>query len=134
MAAVRILIADDFPAWRQCILTLLEPIPEFQIVGVAEDGLEAAQKAQELQPDLVLLDIGLPKLNGIEAARQICLAAPLVTILFVSENRCRAVIQEALRTGACTRGYVLKSEVASDLLPAMRAVMQRERFVSGDLA
>ncbi len=134
MAIVRILIADDFAAWRDCVLTLLVPIPEFQIVGEAADGLEAVRKSQELQPDLILLDITLPKLNGIEAARQICLATPGATILFVSENRCRAVIQEALRTGACARGYVLKSAACTDLLPAMQAVMQRRRFVSGDLA
>jgi len=131
---VRILIADDFPAWRHCVLTLLEPIPEFQIVGEAADGLEAVRKSHELQPDLILLDISLPKMNGIEVARQICRATPSATILFVGENRCPAVIDEALRTGPCTHGYVLKSAAAWDLLPAMRAVMQRETFVSGDLA
>jgi DNA-binding NarL/FixJ family response regulator len=134
LTAVRILIADDFAAWRGCIVTLLATIPEFHIVGEAADGLEAVRKTQELQPDLILLDIGMPKLNGIEAARQICVAAPGVIILFVSENRCRDVIREALGTGRCTRGYVLKSAAASDLLPAMQAVLQRGTFLSGDLA
>jgi DNA-binding NarL/FixJ family response regulator len=133
LAVVRILIVDDLPAWRECILSLLEVIPEFHIVGEAADGIEAVRKSQELQPDLILLDIGLPGLNGIEAARQICLVSPGSTILFLSENRCQAVIRTALDTGECTRGYVLKSAAADDLLPAMQAVLQKERFISRGL-
>lgn len=117
-------------AWRHCILTLMGAIPEFRIVGEAANGLEAVRKSQELQPDLVLLDLSLPELNGIEAARQICQLAPGAIILFVSENRDGAVVQEALRAGGCARGYVLKSSAASDLLPAIQVVMQHGTFVS----
>lgn len=92
--------------------------------------MEAIQRSAELQPDLVLLDIGLPKLNGIEAARRICVVAPGSTILFVSENRCQMVAEEALRVGASTRGYVVKSDACSDLLPALEAVTQGKQFLS----
>jgi DNA-binding NarL/FixJ family response regulator len=113
---------------------MLRERPEFQIVGEASDGLEAIRKSEELQPGLILLDIGLPKLNGIEAARRICAVAPACRILFVSENQCPTIAQEALSIGACTRGYVVKSYAAEELLPAMEAVMQDRHFVSSRFA
>jgi DNA-binding NarL/FixJ family response regulator len=113
---------------------MLQERPEFQIVGEASDGLEAIHKSEELQPGLILLDIGLPKLNGIEAARRICAIAPACRILFVSENQCPTIAQEALSIGACTRGYVVKSYAADELLPALEAVLQDKRFVSSRFA
>jgi len=113
---------------------MLEDRPEFQVIGHASDGLEAVSKSEELQPGLILLDIGLPKLNGIEAARRICTIAPRCRILFVSENQCPAVAQQALSVGACTRGYVVKSYAAQELLPALEAVMQDKHFVSSRFA
>ena len=109
---------------------MLRERPEFQIIGEASDGLEAVRKSEELQPDLILLDIDLPELNGIEAARRISAIAPGSTILFVSENQCPTVVQAALRAGACTRGYVVKSYAADELLPALEAVIQDKRFIS----
>lgn len=109
---------------------MLQDHPVFQIVGEAADGLEAIQKSEELQPGVVLLDIGLPKLNGIEVARQIGAIAPDSRILFVSENQCPAVVQEALRSSACARGYLVKSDACSDLLPALEAATQDQHFVS----
>jgi len=101
-------------------------------VGEASDGLGALQKAQELQPDLIVLDIGLPSLNGIQAAHRIREASPKSKILFVSENRSFDVVEEALKTGAS--GYVVKSDAGSDLLLAVEAVLQGKRFVSASLA
>ena len=87
LAPVRILLVDDFQPWRRCVSTMLEGCGEFQIVGEASDGLEAVRKSEELRPDLVLLDIDLPGLNGIEAARRICAVAPDSAILFISGNQ-----------------------------------------------
>ena len=84
MASVRILIVDDCEPWRRMILTLLQEYPDWQIICEASDGLEAVQKSKELQPDLILLDIGLPGMNGIEAARQIREIAPRSKILFLT--------------------------------------------------
>lgn len=128
MTSVRILIVDDFEPWRRMVFALLHDYPEWLIIGEVSDGLEAVQKSEQLQPDLILLDIGLPSLNGIEAARQICKVAPHSRILFVSENVCPVVAREALCTGG--RGYVVKSEAAHDLLAAMEAVIHDKRFVS----
>jgi DNA-binding NarL/FixJ family response regulator len=93
--------------------------------------LKPFRKAKELQPDLIVLDIGLPKLNGIEAARRIRQLAPKSKILFLSENRSVDIAGEALRTGAS--GYVVKSNARSDLLPAAKAVLSGNRFVSASL-
>ena len=132
MASVRILIVDDCEPWRRMVFALLQEYPDWQIICEASDGVEAVQKSEELQPDLILLDIGLPRLNGIEAARQICEIAPRSRILFVSENLCPVVVQAALCMGA--RGYVAKSDAAHDLLAAVAAVMEDKQFVSSRFA
>jgi DNA-binding NarL/FixJ family response regulator len=123
----RVLIVDDFVPWRQVVSSLLKDFPEWQIVGEAVDGVEAVQKAEALQPDLILLDVALPKLNGIDAVKSIRLVSPHSKILFVSVDICPELVQGALSTGA--HGYVVKSDAASDLLPAMRAVVNGRRFL-----
>jgi DNA-binding NarL/FixJ family response regulator len=128
---VRVLTVDDFEAWR-CLVRSTLKNSRFQIIGEVSDGLEAVQKAEQLKPDLIVLDIGLPKLNGIEAARQIRNLSPKSKILFLSENHSSAVAMAALETGAS--GYVVKSAAGSDLLAAVEAVIQGERFVSARLA
>ena len=128
MASVRILIVDDNEPWRRMVFTLLQEQPSWLVIGEASDGLEAVQRSKQLQPDLILLDIGLPELNGIEAARQICQIAPNSKILFLSENVCPEVIREAFRIGG--RGYVVKSDAAHDLLAAVEAVIGDKQFVN----
>jgi DNA-binding NarL/FixJ family response regulator len=124
----KILVVEDFELFRQFILSSLQRKPQYNIVGQASDGLEAVQLAEHLQPDLVLLDLGLPKLNGIEAAKKIRTAAPFAKILFVSIESSPEVIQAALRVGAM--GYVAKTRAERDLLPAVEAVLAGGRFVS----
>jgi DNA-binding NarL/FixJ family response regulator len=131
VSPVRILVVDDYEPWRRYVSTALQTKPEFEIVGEAIDGLEAVRKAQQLQPHLVLLDIGLPKLNGIEAGRQIRELSPKSKILFVSENRCWEIIEKALCIGA--GGYVVKSAAGGELLSAVEAVLNGQRFVSASV-
>ena len=116
----RILVVDDFEPWRRFIWSGVSNQPNLQIVAEASDGLEALQKAEQLQPDLILLDIGLPALNGIEAARRIRRLSPNSKILFVSEHRSIDIAKEAIRAGGS--GYLVKSSAGNDLLPAMAAV------------
>ena len=125
---VRVLVVDDFEPWRDFVRSALMKQPGLQVVGEASDGLEAVQKSQELQPDLILLDIGLPTMNGIESARHIKQLAPGAKILFASENSDVDVIRVALSDGAL--GYVLKADAAHELLPAIAAVLRGDRFVS----
>jgi len=129
---VRVLVVDDSAPFRRFVREILGRKPDFQAVGEASDGLEAVQKAEELQPDLILLDIGLPKLNGIEAARQIRDRAPKSKILFLSANLSSEIVRGSLCTGAS--GYVVKADAASELLPALEAVLRGKRFVSARLA
>src|SRR5271167_3213843 len=125
---VRILVVDDFGSIRQFVCEALGKRQHLQVVGEASDGLEAIQKAVELKPDLILLDIGLPSSNGIEAARQIRKLVPESKIIFLTIESSATVAQEALSLGA--EGYVLKIYADSDLLKAVEAVMSGKRFVS----
>ena len=127
----RILLVDDFEPWRSFVASLLQKNPEWQIICEVSDGLEAIQRAREFQPDLIVLDIGLPKLNGIEAASSIRNVAPESKILFLSENRSSEIAAAALSAGGY--GYVVKSDGASEILRAVEAVLQSKRFVSRTL-
>jgi DNA-binding NarL/FixJ family response regulator len=125
---VRILVVDDHQPFRQIVCSMLGTKSEWQVIAEASDGLQAVHKAEELQPDLILLDVGLPKLNGIEAARRIRRLAPNSKILFLSHDFSANIVQEALSTGA--RGYIFKAYVGGELLFAMDAVMQGKQFIS----
>ena len=127
-SSIRILVVDDYAPWRQFVCRTLQANPTWHVVGEAADGLEAVQQAQDLHTDLVVLDVGLPTLNGIEAARGIRELSPKSRILFLSENYSRDVAEAALSTGA--GGYVAKSDAGKDLLPAVIAVLEGKRFVS----
>jgi DNA-binding NarL/FixJ family response regulator len=129
---IRVLIVDDYEPWRRYLSTALQKDPELQVIAEVSDGLKAVQKAEELQPDLIFLDIGLPTLNGIEAARRIRQVSPASKILFINENRSADIAEAALSTGAS--GYVVKSDAASELMPAVKAVLEGKRFVSASLA
>jgi len=106
-APIRILVVDDFQSYRKFISPGIQQKSEWQVVGEAADGLEGVNRAQELQPDLVLLDIGLPKPNGIEAAKRIRTLAPRSRIVFLSQECSAEVVAEARHLGAS--GYILKA-------------------------
>jgi len=131
-SAFRVLVVEDHEPFRRFLCSTLEKRPELQIVGEVSDGLEAVHKAQELQPDLILLDVGLPSLNGIEAARQIRKLSHKSKILFVSQESSADVVQEALSLGAL--GYVVKTQAGSELLPAVKMILEGRQFVSSGLA
>jgi DNA-binding NarL/FixJ family response regulator len=128
---IRILVVDDNEDWRRLACLVLRIRPELQVICEASDGVEAVQNAEELRPDLILLDIDLPKLNGIEAARRILRLSPNSKIVFVSVDDSQDVVQVALGTGAL--GYVDKARAVSELLPAVDAVLQGAQFVSSTL-
>jgi Response regulator containing a CheY-like receiver domain and an HTH DNA-binding domain len=128
LSSIRILIVDDFQNWRRQVLFLFRARPEWQVIAQAADGPEAIQKAEELKPDLIVLDIGLPKLSGIEAARQIRQLSPSSKIVFLSQNNDHDVVRAALGIGAV--GYVHKMDARGELLPAVFAVLRGEQFVS----
>ena len=132
LSSVRILVVDDFEPWRRFASSLLRGKPELQVVGEASDGLEAVQKAVELKPDLILLDLHLPRLSGLEAARQIRKLAPESKIIFLSQESSDDIVQAALSLGAW--GYVVKASAASELLVAVEAVLSGKSFVSGTRA
>jgi len=128
----RVLVVEDFEPFRRVIFSLLGKNPRVQIVGEVANGFDAVRKAEELQPDVVLLDIELPTLNGLEAARRIRKQSPNSKILFVSQESSAEVVQEAFRTGAV--GYVVKTNAGSELLAAVEAALQGKRFVSRGLS
>jgi DNA-binding NarL/FixJ family response regulator len=120
-SAIRVLIVEDFQPFREFVRSTLESRPELQVIGEALDGPEAVQKATELKPDLILMDIGLPTMNGIEAARRIRTLIPKAKIIFLSQESCAEVVEEALSTGA--QGYVVKAKAGSQLLAAVDAAI-----------
>jgi DNA-binding NarL/FixJ family response regulator len=121
-------VVDDYEPFRRFVRSRLSKRPDFEIVGEVSDGLEAVQKAQELNPDLILLDIGLPTLNGIEAARQMSKLAPESKIIFLTQENDSDVMQAALSNGA--KGYVLKSDAERELEQALEAVLRGGCFLS----
>jgi len=126
--AVRILVVDDFDAWRLLACWMLETHNQLQVVGEAADGFQAIQIAQAVKPDMVLMDISLPDLNGIEAARWIGKMVPDAKILFLTQHSDLGLMRAAMSSGA--RGYVLKADAETELLPAIEAVLRGEKFVS----
>jgi DNA-binding NarL/FixJ family response regulator len=127
MSSVRVLVVEDYEPFRQFVCSSLEKRPELQIVGEVSDGLEAVQKAEEPQPDLIVLDVGLPSLPGIEAARRIRELSPQSRILFVSQETSVHVVRGALAEGA--KGYVVKKDARRELLTAVDAVLRGRQFV-----
>jgi len=126
-----VLVVDDYARWRGTMCSLLKDGADCQLICEAEDGIEAIQMATELKPRLVLLDLDLPGLNGIEVARQIAQFSPDSAILFVSMNNYSDVVSEALSTGA--RGYLLKTDAGIELWPAIEAVLQSRQYLSRGL-
>lgn len=124
---IRILVVEDNSFWQEIIVKKLQEQDNLQVIAVVADGLEAVHNAEELQPDLMLLDIGLPRLNGIEVAKRVRKMAPAVRIVFVSADPCPDIRREALRVDAL--GYVYKPNVGSDLLPTIQAILEGEQFV-----
>ena len=132
ISSTRVLIVEDYEPFRRLVLSMLQKQPELQIICEASDGSEAVQKAEELQPELILLDIGLPRLNGIEVARRIRKLSPGSRILFISQESSADLVREALATGA--RGYVVKADAGRELLTAVNIVLRGEQFVGGRFA
>jgi DNA-binding NarL/FixJ family response regulator len=129
---VQVLLVDDVPEVRIVIASFLKKDSRLKIGSEASDGIEAVRKAEQLQPDLILLDIGLPCLNGLDAAHLIRKVSPQSKILFVSQESSAEIVQEAFRIGA--HGYVVKADMMSDLLAAVDAVLRGDRFVRRRLA
>lgn len=129
---LRILVVDDHEVVRRGVVSLLQSRPDFQMAGEASNGFEAVAMAERLQPDVILLDISLPGLNGLEAARQILRLAPSAQILFFSQHNEPEMIRQAMRIGAA--GYVCKADAGRELVDAIHAVAEHERFLSKSCA
>ena len=125
-ATLRILVADDHESVRKGVCVILGTRGDIQVCGEAANGREAIDKAQELKPDLIILDITMPVLNGIDAAEALRQTMPHVPILFLSMHQSRQIITEAKRIGV--RGYVKKSDAAATLLNAVDAILRNEPY------
>jgi DNA-binding NarL/FixJ family response regulator len=128
MKKIRILLADDHTLIRGGLRLLVEQQPDLAVVGEAEDGRTAVSLAASLKPDVAVLDIGMPNLNGIEAAKQITEGEPCAAVVILSMHRDETYILRALKAGA--RGYLLKDSAESDLVRAIRAVADGKAFFS----
>jgi DNA-binding NarL/FixJ family response regulator len=131
MAALRILIADDHEVVRRGVRALLEGEPSWEVCGEAATGREAVELAGRLQPDVLVLDIGMPELNGLAATRQIRTVAPASEVLVLTMHESEELVRQVRAAGAC--GYVLKSDAGRDLVAAVKAVCKHEAFFSATL-
>jgi two-component system response regulator NreC len=125
---IRILLADDHVLVRQGFKLILSEQPDMEIAGEAANGREAVEQAEKLQPDIVIMDVTMPELNGIEATRRITAAAPRSRVLALSMHKDAVYVREILRAGA--RGYLLKDSADADLIAAVRAVAKGEGYLS----
>lgn len=125
---IRIVVVDDYGPWRAIASSILKREPGIQLIAEAGDGFEAVHRAVTLSPDVILMDIAMPGLNGIDAARQIREIIPSCKILFFSELRSADIAETALRVEGS--GYVVKFNAASELVPALKAVLAGERYIS----
>ena len=132
MAAFRIFIADDHEVVRKGLCALLQAQPDWEVCGEAADGREAVEKAQQMKPDVVILDIGMPSLNGLEATRQILKTNPHAKVLILTLHDSDQVVREVLNAGA--RGFLLKSDAARDLFTAVDALRRNLSFFSNKVA
>ncbi|MBZ5576570.1 MAG: response regulator transcription factor [Acidobacteriia bacterium] len=128
MKRIRILLADDHPVVRQGFKMILDAQPDMEIVGEAGNGREAVELAESLKPDVVVMDVAMPELNGIEATRRVAASVPHARVVALSMHKDSVYVREVLRAGA--RGYLLKDSGANDLVAAVRAVAQGEGYLS----
>jgi DNA-binding NarL/FixJ family response regulator len=132
MKALRILVADDHEVVRRGLTSLLQSQPDWEVCGEASDGREAVEKAVQLQPDVMILDIGMPNLSGLEATRQILKAAPQTKVLILTLHDSDQVVTEVLSAGA--RGFLLKSDAARDLVAAVDALRRGKTYFTSKVA
>jgi len=130
-SATRILLVDDFPAVRSGLRTMLESRGDWEVIGEAGDGEQGLAQAQRFQPDIAVVDIGMPKMNGLTLTREIRRLLPRVEVLIVTDHDSRHMRKEAQAAGA--RGYVVKSQAGSHLLAAVQALSEHRVFFMSDL-
>jgi DNA-binding NarL/FixJ family response regulator len=128
MKRIRILLADDHAVVRQGFKMILAEQPDMEIAGEAANGREAVELAEKIKPDVVVMDVAMPELNGIEATRRLAASAPHIRVLALSMHKDSVYVREILRAGA--RGYLLKDSPAQDLLAAVRAVAGGKGYLS----
>jgi two-component system, NarL family, response regulator NreC len=128
MKRIRILLADDHAVVRQGFKMILDAQPDMEIVGEAGNGREAVEQAEQLRPDIVVMDVAMPELNGIEATRRLAASMPRTRVIALSMHKDSVYVREILRAGA--RGYLLKDSGAGDLVSAIRAVASGESYLS----
>jgi DNA-binding NarL/FixJ family response regulator len=126
--AIRVLLADDHAIVRQGLKLILAAQPDFEVVGEAANGREAADLADKLKPDIVLMDVQMPELNGIEATRRMVTANSRIKVLVLSMHKEALYVREVLKAGA--RGYILKDAIDTELLSAMRSVARGDGYIS----
>ena len=132
MSHVRILIADDHEVVRRGLRALLEAQPDWEVVAEAVTGREAIEKAKQTTPDVAIIDVGMPELNGLEATRQVLKALPPTEVLILTMHESEQIVREVLDAGA--RGYVLKSDAGRDLVAAVEALCQHRTFFSSKIS
>jgi two-component system response regulator NreC len=126
--AIRVLLADDHTIVRQGLKLILAAQPDFEVIGEASNGREAAELAEKLKPDIVLMDVQMPDLNGIEATRRMVAANSRIRVLVLSMHKEALYVREVLKAGA--RGYILKDAIDTELLSAMRSVAKGDGYIS----